>query len=338
MRRCRTQYPPALACLPSPPQPIQRQRKIRLHSSETLLQCRARILQQRKERSCSPRVRGVPAGYTAIPIWPGMLSFYLGEIDFRPLQFQARSPTTTKSLDPYPGGNKEAAARLKKCYALLELASAIGGEKKKKGLNSCSQLITRYPKSPEACGQRSVFTRLGAAGASPTLKSSRPSPRTSLISFFFFHFFALASLNSETISYFPAQSRHNAFLPATSACRTSPTRSASPRPDRNSHCNTGHSSFQHTTFRAPPLPDRDPGKAPAAFASGNLELFAADGDFHHFLCQRTKYQPRDWTSDILAPRLLIPRSQFLYHLCNFQANGFAFKTAPTADDACKKSF
>jgi tol-pal system protein YbgF len=101
----------------------------------------------------------------------GNAQFYLGEIDFRRSNFQAAVTDYNKVLDQYPGGNKEAAARLKKGYALLELGQRDAGVKELRAL------ITRYPKSPEAVQAKDRLSRLGAAGAASTGKSSRPSPR-----------------------------------------------------------------------------------------------------------------------------------------------------------------
>jgi tol-pal system protein YbgF len=101
----------------------------------------------------------------------GNAQFYLGEIDFRRSNFQAAVTDYNKVLDQYPGGNKEAAARLKKGYALLELGQRDAGVKELRAL------ITRYPKSPEAVQAKDRLSRLGAAGAASTGRSSRPSPR-----------------------------------------------------------------------------------------------------------------------------------------------------------------
>ena len=71
-----------------------------------------------------------------------------------------------KVLDQYPGGNKTAAAQLKKAYALLELGQRDAG------VQELRSLISRYPKSPEALQARDRLTKLGAAGRS--LQETRP--------------------------------------------------------------------------------------------------------------------------------------------------------------------
>jgi len=99
----------------------------------------------------------------------GNAQFYVGEIDYRRGNFQAAVADYNKVLDQYPGGNKEAAARLKKGYALLELGQRDAGVKE------LQALITRYPKSPEASQAKSRLNQLGVAGAASG--RTRPSPR-----------------------------------------------------------------------------------------------------------------------------------------------------------------
>jgi len=95
----------------------------------------------------------------------GNAQFYLGEIDFRKNNFQAAVQDYNKVLDQYPGGNKAAAAQLKKGFALLEL------NQREAGVKELRSLISRFPKSPEAVQARERLNRMGAAGAAP-----RPSP------------------------------------------------------------------------------------------------------------------------------------------------------------------
>jgi len=95
----------------------------------------------------------------------GNAQFYLGEIDFRKNNFQAAVQDYNKVLDQYPGGNKAAAAHLKKGFALLEL------NQREAGVKELRSLISRFPKSPEAVQARERLNRMGAAGAAP-----RPSP------------------------------------------------------------------------------------------------------------------------------------------------------------------
>lgn len=98
----------------------------------------------------------------------GNAQFYLGEIAYRQQNFSGAVQAYNKVLDQYPGGNKTAAAQLKKAYALLELGQRDAG------VQELRSLISRYPKSPEALQARDRLTKLGAAGAAS--KPSRPSP------------------------------------------------------------------------------------------------------------------------------------------------------------------
>jgi tol-pal system protein YbgF len=98
----------------------------------------------------------------------GNAQFYLGEIDYRRGNLQAAIADYNKVLDQYPGGNKAAAAQLKKGLALLDLGQ------RSQGVQELRSLITRYPKSPEAIQARDRLAKLGVAGAAS--KPSRPSP------------------------------------------------------------------------------------------------------------------------------------------------------------------
>ena len=89
----------------------------------------------------------------------GNAQFYLGEIAYRQGNFSGAVQAYNKVLDQYPGGNKTAAAQLKKAYALLELGQRDAG------VQELRSLISRYPKSPEALQARDRLTKLGAAGA-----------------------------------------------------------------------------------------------------------------------------------------------------------------------------
>ncbi|MBZ5503905.1 MAG: tetratricopeptide repeat protein [Acidobacteriia bacterium] len=100
----------------------------------------------------------------------GNAQFYLGEIAYRQGNFSGAVQSYNKVLDQYPGGNKTAAAQLKKAYALLELGQRDAG------VQELRSLISRYPKSPEALQARDRLTKLGAAGAASKAKVPRPSP------------------------------------------------------------------------------------------------------------------------------------------------------------------
>jgi tol-pal system protein YbgF len=99
----------------------------------------------------------------------GNAQFYLGEIAYRQGNFSGAVQAYNKVLDQYPGGNKTAAAQLKKAYALLELGQRDAG------IQELRSLVSRYPKSPEALQARDRLTKLGAAGAA-SKKPARPSP------------------------------------------------------------------------------------------------------------------------------------------------------------------
>src|SRR4029077_5626389 len=99
----------------------------------------------------------------------GNAQFYLGEIAYRQGNYSGAVQAYNKVLDQYPGGNKTAAAQLKKAYALLELGQRDAG------VQELRSLISRYPKSPEALQARDRLTKLGAAGAA-SKKPARPSP------------------------------------------------------------------------------------------------------------------------------------------------------------------
>ena len=99
----------------------------------------------------------------------GNAQFYVGEIQYRQGNLQGAVVSYNKVLDQYPGGNKAAAAQLKKGFALLELGQ------RSQGVEELRSLIARYPKSPEAMQARDRLAKLGVAQAAP--KPPRPSPR-----------------------------------------------------------------------------------------------------------------------------------------------------------------
>jgi len=98
----------------------------------------------------------------------GNAQFYLGEIAYRQGNYQGAITAYNKVLDQYPGGNKGAAAQLKKGFAFLELGQ------KDAGVKELRSLLARYPKSPEALQARERLNKLGVAGAAS--RPARPSP------------------------------------------------------------------------------------------------------------------------------------------------------------------
>src|SRR5262249_26412065 len=89
----------------------------------------------------------------------GNAQFYLGEVLYRQGNFQKAILAYNRVLDQYPGGNKAAAAQLKKGFALLEAGQRDAA------VQELRSLIARFPKSPEATQARDRLTKLGAAGA-----------------------------------------------------------------------------------------------------------------------------------------------------------------------------
>jgi tol-pal system protein YbgF len=98
----------------------------------------------------------------------GNAQFYLGEIQYRQGHLPEAVISYNKVLDQYPGGNKAAAAQLKKGIALLDLGQ------RSQGVQELRSLIARYPKSPEAAQARDRLAKLGVAGAAS--RPGRPSP------------------------------------------------------------------------------------------------------------------------------------------------------------------
>jgi tol-pal system protein YbgF len=99
----------------------------------------------------------------------GNAQFYLGEIQYRQGNLAGAVKSYNKVLDQYPGGNKSAAAQLKKGYALLDLGQ------KNEGVAELRSLVARYPKSPEAVQAKERLAKLGVA-AGATTRPARPSP------------------------------------------------------------------------------------------------------------------------------------------------------------------
>ena len=95
----------------------------------------------------------------------GNAQFYLADIEYRNGNYQQAVQDYDKVLEQYPGGNKAAAAQLKKGYALLQL------DQRDAGVRELRSLIARYPKSLEAQQARDRLRSLGA-----TTTASKPSP------------------------------------------------------------------------------------------------------------------------------------------------------------------
>jgi tol-pal system protein YbgF len=95
----------------------------------------------------------------------GNAQFYLADILYRQGEYARAVQEYDKVLEQYPGGNKAAAAQLKKGFALLEIGQRDAG------LRELRSLIGRYPRTIEATQARDRLKKLGAA---PT--ASKPSP------------------------------------------------------------------------------------------------------------------------------------------------------------------
>lgn len=93
----------------------------------------------------------------------GNAQYYIADVEYRQGNFEQAIKDYDKVLEQYPGGNKAAAAQLKKGYALLELGQQDAGVRE---LNS---LVQRFPRSVEATQAKERLRRLGV--------SSKPSPR-----------------------------------------------------------------------------------------------------------------------------------------------------------------
>ena len=94
----------------------------------------------------------------------GNAQYYLADIEYRQGNFQQAVTDYDKVLEQYPGGNKAAAAQLKKGYALLELGQ------KDAGVRELNSLIARYPRSIEASQARDRLRRLGVTTGSTVHK------------------------------------------------------------------------------------------------------------------------------------------------------------------------
>jgi tol-pal system protein YbgF len=97
----------------------------------------------------------------------GNAQFYVADIEYRQGNYQQAVTDYDKVLEQFAGGNKTAAAQLKKGFALLELG------KKPEGIKELNSVIARYPRSIEATQARERLRKLGAA---PAASSGKPSP------------------------------------------------------------------------------------------------------------------------------------------------------------------
>jgi len=96
----------------------------------------------------------------------GNAQFYVADIEYRQGNYQQAVTDYDKVLEQYAGGNKTAAAQLKKGFSLLELGQ------KPEGVRELNSVIQRYPRSIEATQARDRLRKLGAVPAA----SRKPSP------------------------------------------------------------------------------------------------------------------------------------------------------------------
>jgi tol-pal system protein YbgF len=89
----------------------------------------------------------------------GNAYFYLAEMEYKAGDFQKAIPNYDLVLQNFPGGNKAAAAQLKKGFALIELG------KDDDGVAELKHVIQRYPRSNEAAQARDKLRKMGQAPA-----------------------------------------------------------------------------------------------------------------------------------------------------------------------------
>ena len=90
--------------------------------------------------------------------------FYLADIEFRQGNYQKAAKDYDQVQQNFPGGNKAAAAQLKKGFALIELGQ------KEEGIAELRHVIQRYPRSNEAMQARERLHKLGVATTGTTAR------------------------------------------------------------------------------------------------------------------------------------------------------------------------
>ena len=88
--------------------------------------------------------------------YAGNCYYYLGELQYRQGNYPQAIQSYDQVLQNFPGGNKAAAAQLKKGFALIELG------KQDDGISELRHLIQRYPRSNEAVQAKERLRKLGA--------------------------------------------------------------------------------------------------------------------------------------------------------------------------------
>jgi tol-pal system protein YbgF len=92
--------------------------------------------------------------------------FYLAEIQYRQGNYQQAAKNYDQVMQDFPGGNKAAAAQLKKGFALIELGQ------KDDGIAELRHVIQRYPRSNEATQARDRLRKLGVPAAGATARKA----------------------------------------------------------------------------------------------------------------------------------------------------------------------
>lgn len=95
----------------------------------------------------------------------GNAQFYLADIEYRQGNFAAAASSFDKVLEQYPGGNKTAAAQLKKGLSLVQLG------KRDAAVRELNSVIQRYPRSIEATTARDQLRKMGAPARSQAARS-----------------------------------------------------------------------------------------------------------------------------------------------------------------------
>ncbi|MGO9337306.1 MAG: tetratricopeptide repeat protein [Terracidiphilus sp.] len=85
----------------------------------------------------------------------GTAQFYLGEIDYRQLNFQDAIKNYNAVIEGFPGSPKAPAAQLRKGLALLQI------NRRDSGIHELRLLIQRHPQTPEAAQARTKLNALG---------------------------------------------------------------------------------------------------------------------------------------------------------------------------------
>ena len=87
----------------------------------------------------------------------GNAYFYLAEMQYKAGDFKKAVADYDLVLQNFPGGNKAAAAQLKKGFALIELGQ------QDEGAQELKHVIQRYPRTNEATQARDKLRKMGAA-------------------------------------------------------------------------------------------------------------------------------------------------------------------------------